>query len=229
MSDLDFIERINTTLRKPGATIEASQYLSRDKIHRIIEIFSQIDPYVQGVLLQSVINLSSDGFESIEKEYLELLSLARDISDEWVHRKAKEFERFPVLTIDEEITELKFSGLFEDYPTALNISEDTEPEIRHFSWKDEVKPPSYELPPPRLPQKSGPKTAPLPLSTSTSIPRSRPSSTFPFPPSSSAITGKEKEKEKEKEIKQTKKKAVSLEELQSEQAEDYRPESTRKK
>jgi hypothetical protein len=79
---MEFANFIYTALLKQGATIEASKHMNGAGIHRIMNCFSIIDPYVQAVLLQSVINLPSHEFEVIKTEYSELIGLASDSEDE---------------------------------------------------------------------------------------------------------------------------------------------------
>jgi hypothetical protein len=214
MPDLNFVDRLNAILRKPGATIEASRYISPDRVHRIVETFPSLDPYVQGVILQSVIALTPDDFGAIRNEYLELLAVTRESQDDWVRRKAGEFENCPELSIDDDITELDFSGLSDDRPTALLIGEDDQPESRHFSWKEVVRPPSTELPAPRLSQKSGPAVLAKPVTTAAPIPQRL--SVFP------AVLDSDGKNP-------AKKKMISLEELQADQDLDFRPRTDRRR
>jgi hypothetical protein len=220
MSDTDFANMLNATLLKPGATMEAFRHMTGATIHRVIASFPLLDPYVQGIMLQSVINLSLPEFDAIQGGYSELIRLARQAEDEWVRRKAAEFQNFPQLTIDEEVTELDFPGVFDDQPMVVPAAAPADPEEMHFTWREDVKPPSSELPPPRMPQKTQqlpvqrPPPPARPLIAPPPVPPPRPP---PWAPP-------------EKDLKRsTKKKALSIEELQAERALDYRPDATKKK
>jgi hypothetical protein len=118
---MEFANFINTALLKQDATIEASKHMNGAGIRRIINCFSIIDPYVQAVLLQSVITLPSHEFEAIKTEYSELIGLVSDSEDEWVRRKAAKFRNFPELTVDDDVAEFDFSEVFREKATGRRL------------------------------------------------------------------------------------------------------------
>lgn len=93
--------KLNHLLR-PNATLEANKQLLQN-IDQIKENFNLYDPYIQAVLIQSVINLSASDFDKISKDYFELIKIAKDSQDEWVRRKAFEFSEYPKIKIEDDI------------------------------------------------------------------------------------------------------------------------------
>jgi hypothetical protein len=197
MADQDFASFINTNLLKPGATIEASKHMNHNGIHRILGSFSIIDPYVQAVLLQSVINIPLHEFELIQNEYSQLIDLASNSEDEWVRRKASEFRNYPHLTVDEDISEFDFSGVFDENPTSSATFQRTPSAQRnpvHFQLLMPMRTPSDQLPP--LQRPTAPRAQPLPVE------RLQPKAVAIQKP----ISEKEREKERERERERKKKK-----------------------
>jgi hypothetical protein len=219
MIDTDFANSLNAALLKPGATMEASQYLTGSIIHRVIASFPVLDPYVQAVLLQSVLNLPAPQFDAIHNEYFDLIRLARDSEDEWVRQKANEFQNYPSLTIDHEGPKFEFRGGFDDQPMIVPPDRQTSLDEVHFTLNEDVKPPSSELPAPRILPKL-PPPAPRPVAPVVPVARVTPVIQSRPPP----LVTPEKDNKKS-----TKKKALSFEELQAEVALDYRPDTTRRK
>jgi hypothetical protein len=152
MDDTGFAVWLNARLQKPGATIEASEYMTGPTIRKIIAWFSLIDPYVQAVVIQSVIALSPTEFSLIQNDYSDLIRLASHSEDDRVRKKAAEFRDFPRLTFDEESPEFNFTNRFDDQPMAAVI-EGTDEAGTDFRWREEIKPPSNEFllsrPPPK--------------------------------------------------------------------------------
>jgi hypothetical protein len=228
MGDPTYANSINETLLKPGTTRKASEYMTADRISRILESFPLMDPYVQAVLLQSVVHISSDEFHAIRPEYSKLIDIASDSRDQWVRRKAAEFRTFPRLTVDDDISEFDFSGVFDDTQSILPTFQRDSPEQRgpvHFSMVRPVKAPSDELPP--IPRPMAPRALVPP-------PERLPPRPIPAPramPERDVERNREREKEREREreMKKNKKKVFSIEELQAERNADYRPDTKRRK
>jgi hypothetical protein len=230
MGDPVFATRLNTTLLKPGATMEASKYMT-SSIRKILESFTLIDPYVQAVLLQSVIHISASDFDGIRPEYSELIVLARDSEDEWVRRKAAEFQHFPQLTIDEDITEFDFSGVFSEKPMALPTISPAASGHRdavHFTLRQMVKRPSDGLPPPKLaPQAPAPRPPPPPMERS--VPPALPNLAARPVPFQHAYPPPPQERSEKATSNKPKKKLVTLDELQAEREAEFRPDTRRRK
>jgi hypothetical protein len=196
MADLEFANFINTTLLKQGAMIEASKHMNLPAIRRIIPCFSIIDPYVQAVVLQSVINLPSHEVDAIKTESSEMIGLASDSEDEWVRRKAAEFRNFPELIVDDAIAEFDFSGVFPDKPTGLLTFQRGSSAQRnrvHFTLAVSEMAPSNLLPPVTWPQ------LPLPQPSATEWPQPKPAMIQGSTVDMQKERGRESEKEREKE------------------------------
>jgi hypothetical protein len=88
--------------------------------------------------------------------------MTSESEDEWVRGKSAEFEHFPLLTIDSDITEFDFSGVFDERPT-VQCSQTRQLEATHFTLIEPVGPPSASLPPPSLPQQGAPAPRPAPV------------------------------------------------------------------
>lgn len=97
----DSMLNLNNLIRE-NATLEAKKQLLQN-IGQIKKFFNEYDPYIQAILIQSVINISEDEFSKIASEYHELIDMAKQSSNEWVKRKADEFSDFPKIKIDEDI------------------------------------------------------------------------------------------------------------------------------
>lgn len=226
---IDFAHTLNKALLKQGATNEAAKYMTPLLIPKVLEAFEFVDPYVQAVLLQSVILLSMADFRAIAHEYTELVDRSATSPDEWVRRKAAEFRSYPELTIDPDIADFDFSCVAGQEQAVLRPLQRAKSKAHdpiHFSLREEVKPPSQSLPPPKLPQpqQAAPRQAQA-QPTNLSIADPKPSLQKMKPPV--PIPDRDKEKTKKKG-----KTAMTLEELQRSQAEradDWRYSTNRKK
>ena len=101
----EFQQRLNNDLFKSGSSEEASLYLTKDKIKNVSVIFPNLDPYIQGVLLQSVVFLpqfpSEDTEGSIVREYyFQMIKMGLESSDEWVRNIAELYQNYPNFSYD---------------------------------------------------------------------------------------------------------------------------------
>jgi hypothetical protein len=226
---IDFAHTLNKALLKQGATNEAAKFMTPLQIPKVLEAFDFVDPYVQAVLLQSVILLSMAEFRAIAHDYTELVDRSATSPDEWVRRKAAEFRNYPELAIDPDVADFDFSCVAGQEQAVLRPVQRTKSKMHdpiHFSLREEVRPPSQSLPPPKLPQpqQAAPKQPQVqPMNLSIADPKPAPQKVRPAAP----MPEREKDKTKKKG-----KTAMTLEELQRSQAEradDWRYSTSRRK
>ena len=169
---------LNNSILKEGATEDAAKALV-SSIKNIRDSFALLDPYVQAVLIQSVFMLSPTDFSKIEAEYREIIELGMTSSDEWVKRKAQEFQHYPKITPPSDLDVIDFSPLSDSKPNAIKTLQRTQSkrcDATHFKLKVEVRPPSAGLPPPTLrtsvhsDRRAARQDAPLAITTSTPAP-----------------------------------------------------------
>jgi hypothetical protein len=176
MGEESFASFLNSSFWKADATQEASRYMTSQYIQKIKDCFHLIDPYVQAILLQSVINLTTSQFERIATDHHELCAMCATSEDEWVRRTALAFSEYPKLTVGDDILEFDFQFLSDPKPSPVSnvrrAASRSHVESPHFHLNEPVVPPSQRLPPPRLPQQQseGPRRIQQPLSLGISGP-----------------------------------------------------------
>jgi hypothetical protein len=78
------ITGLNEKINENDSIENASKYLTHTYIKNIISSIESVDPYVLPVLIQSVFVLSQERFSTIEKEFRDLVELAKKHHDDWV-------------------------------------------------------------------------------------------------------------------------------------------------
>lgn len=92
-------------MKKNSTEIAVSKINTVDKIRKeIIPNFASIDPYAKVILIQSVILLDDETFETIKSAYAELIAIAETDTDEWVKMTTKMFKNYPDLEPSDEFT-----------------------------------------------------------------------------------------------------------------------------
>lgn len=186
-------------LMRVDATLSAKVQLLQN-MDQIKESFNSFDPYVQAILIQSVINFSATEFEKISKDYFELISIAKDSPSEWVRRKAFEFSEYPKIKIDEDIQDtydiapLKglLLGNFDSAKDQLNSEEENLDSDQVLEMLDpNLRPPSDTIKPSslnRTEQQMQPRPVasnPLSIPSALTIPSSHPNTQLFHNPTSS--------------------------------------------
>lgn len=92
----------NNELLQSTGLLYASTRLVPGNMPKIIEWFSLISPQAQAVLLESVVLLDKDAFQSIEKDFRRVIDSACYSSDEWVKSVAKSLRSYPTLRANED-------------------------------------------------------------------------------------------------------------------------------
>ena len=111
----NYANSLNKTLLRVEATEDARNQLMKSKMKLLKEAFPYIDPYVQCVILQSVIYLNKNQFNDIKNDYFLLIESVKNSSDEWVRRKAFEFSEYPTIQTDQDINESFDMSAFINY------------------------------------------------------------------------------------------------------------------
>ncbi|OHS92765.1 hypothetical protein TRFO_12321 [Tritrichomonas foetus] len=144
-SDAKYARQVNSVLHRIGATEEAKKQMIPENMKTIIDEFEFIDPYVQCVLIQSVLNMSLEQFNTIKDEYAEIIRKAKMSDNKWSNQIASMFDSYPDIKFDQDIN---FSNLNIDdsFPSMFNLSRNAaNPNYR----TEDVKPPSRNLPAPK--------------------------------------------------------------------------------
>ena len=170
--DQSYADTLNKLIRRPGASDSASKVLNLNTIQRVFDNFHLLDPYIQAIIVQSVINLTNEEFKKISEPYSKLIELANQSENEWVKRTAFQFKNYPTITPCEDMNTFDLSAI--DVPQSHNQNN---PQVHHFVSNMVVKPPSESLPPPKLPEKKAENVVRIePERRSLFIPESRSSS-----------------------------------------------------
>ena len=95
-----FQQRLSKELFKSGSSEFAALYLTEEYIENVSEIFPYLDPYIQGVLLQSVVFLKTFPPEEVQnsvirKYYFHLIEMGKESSDDWVKSLAELYQNYP--------------------------------------------------------------------------------------------------------------------------------------
>lgn len=113
-----YARQLNNIFFRVGATEEAKRQMIPENMEKMKKEFQFVLPYVQGVLLQSVIYLTDEEFSAIEEDYRELIAQAQSSDDEWVKIISSKFENYPKLSsgisqvgLNEEYDQYDYSGL----------------------------------------------------------------------------------------------------------------------
>ena len=138
---------LNEQLMKSTSFELASKKInSIDGIKEILLFFKDLDPYVQCIILQSVLFLSSIEFENIKEYYLNLINIANQSTDEWVRQFSIIFKNYPNINIPDEIplfegnlNEIIFNDPFQKPINNIN-------DKKHFNLKENEK--IHYTPPP---------------------------------------------------------------------------------
>ena len=149
----EFARQQNRLLMNSNKTLDAYKLLiDPNKLDKIKASFDFIDPYCQAVLIQSVINLDSRQFSSIEQKYREIIAKGLQSPDEWVKRTAHRFSEFPKIITDEDIdSALDISAL--ESIKAQRTTSGTFINYIEERLDPTIKPPSQEIQQPVLPLK----------------------------------------------------------------------------
>ena len=148
----EYAVKLNNRLLKEGATDDEATRVMLQSSEKVRDAFRRLDPYVQAILIQSVFRLSPSEFGRIEPSYREIIDIAMKSNDEWVKRKAQEFQNFPKITPLNDGA-IDFSVIGDPNPNAIRTIHRTQSksrEQRPFKLKKEVDPPSKSLGPPVL-------------------------------------------------------------------------------
>lgn len=141
------------SLMRLNATIEAKKQLIQN-IGQIKVNFKLYDPYIQAVLIQSVVNLTEPEFGKISNDFHEIIDIAKDSPNEWVRRKAFEFSDFPKIKIDTDINDNFDISSLENFLLGSTYGNADSGEIIPESDEEvelldpDLKPPSSSLKPP---------------------------------------------------------------------------------
>lgn len=154
MADDKFARTVNNHLYKIGATKDATQFMIPEKIEKIRDSFDFLDPYVQAILIQSVVNLESRDFDRIADVYKEIIAAGMKSVHDWVRRKAIEFSTFPEFNLgDQLVDDIDLSKLNDSRQNAirgLKRTQSRQHDTMHFRLDEPVSAPSGRLPTPRL-------------------------------------------------------------------------------
>ncbi|KAH0793648.1 hypothetical protein GPJ56_002369 [Histomonas meleagridis] len=171
--DQSYADTLNKLIRRPGASDQAAKTLSPNSIQRVIDNFHLLDPYIQAIIVQSVINLKIEEFNKIAEPYAQLIELANQSENEWVKRTAFQFKDYPIITPCDDINTFDLSAIDVLQSAQIQIN----PQVQHFKSNMIIKPPSASLPPPKLPERKPENTTRIePERRSLFIPENRPTS-----------------------------------------------------
>jgi len=140
---------LNESLMKKNSAENAAKIIKvADKIQEILQIFWEIDPYVQCVLISSVVELKSSEFESIEPYYRNLIHLAQQSSDEWVKQISSVFRDYPSISQIDSFPNFSPKSVDFEYYDPFEEAKYEEPKS-HFVLDPSFKrePPSARLKP----------------------------------------------------------------------------------
>lgn len=149
LDDQSFVQQISNNLGKLGSTKNGASYLCPKEIGRVSKIFKYLDPYVQAVLLQSVVYVPNyENSPDIIKGYKSLIDQGLQSSDEWVLSTSRAFQNYPQITyeIDPEI--LEKMRILENFPYVEVKEEDYFDVVSDENFRIEnrqLHPPSQDL------------------------------------------------------------------------------------
>lgn len=113
-----YARQLNNVFFRIGATEEARKQMIPQNMEKMKKEFQFMLPYVQAVLLQSVIYLTEEQFNSIENDYRELIIQGQSSEDGWVKLISSKFENYPKLgnsdseySQKEDSDQMNYSGL----------------------------------------------------------------------------------------------------------------------
>lgn len=109
-----YARQLNSIFFRVGVSEEAKKQLIPENMEKMKKEFQYMIPYVQSIILQSVIYLTSEQFSQIEKDYRELIVIAQSSNDKWVKNISNKFQNYPDfsnLNQTEESDQLNYSGL----------------------------------------------------------------------------------------------------------------------
>lgn len=145
-----YAEKLNKLIRRTGVSETIANNILKTGFQNLINCFDDLDPYIQAMSIQCVINLKTDEFNKIKDKYREIIELGSKSENEWVQRSAYMFKDYPNIRQCDDFHDFDLSVLESDK------NENDANEKKHFNLDLVVKPPSSSLPPPKLPEKRAP-------------------------------------------------------------------------
>lgn len=140
-NDAIYARQLNNVFFRIGATEEAWKQMIPENMDKMKKEFRFMHPYVQAILLQSVIYLSEEQFSSIENDYHELIVQGQSSDDDWVKFICSKFENYPKLSNaessqneNEDQGQFDYSGL-----TPLVINNSNVNSIIQTNQEDSIK------------------------------------------------------------------------------------------
>lgn len=151
MIDQAYATSLNSSLIKAGAAEEASNQLRPNNMQRLVDNFSRFDPYVQAILIQSVVFLSDQQYSQISEDYQKLIEFGKASTNDWLKRTATRFENYPNIShLDEQIHIEIPEGVGKSFISTSSEVSNTDPIHFRLSPENTIKPPSASLRPPQL-------------------------------------------------------------------------------
>lgn len=145
----DYAAKLNKLIRRPGTSDSIKRHMlsSDGGIQKLIENFDFLDPYIQALSIQCVVNMSESEFRSIERKYAELIALGSRSDSEWVQKSAAMFAHYPAIEPCDDMRSIDLSVLEHSDGAGAHSGG------KHFSSDRIVRAPSELLPPPKLPER----------------------------------------------------------------------------